>query len=367
MTTTAPPPRRRHRRRPRRRRRDRHAARPRRSRRARRRPQPLRRRHPLHPRADARRRPPAAPLGSARRRSSPRARPPMRRTTFRYADDVVPITIKPSHGVDALYAPRRTLLDPSSSTPPRGRRRGALRHGSPTSPATSTAGSTASGPRRHGDRCAAPRRWVVGADGIRRRRPRRRRRRRAARHGRHRRRLRLLVRTRRRRLRVVLPARRVRRARSRPTTASMRVRRATPARIGRGGIDVLHDVVAAASPELADRLADAAAPDGVRSFGGVPATSAGPGSGLGAGRRRRLLEGPDQRARHHRRPARRRAARRAPHRAAPARPTRSRASRTTTATRDRLRCPLFDVVDTIAGMRWTDAEIPDCCCSSARR
>jgi flavin-dependent dehydrogenase len=38
--------------------------------------------------------------------------PPIRRTTFRYAADDVVITIKPSHGIDALYAPRRTLLDP---------------------------------------------------------------------------------------------------------------------------------------------------------------------------------------------------------------------------------------------------------------
>jgi flavin-dependent dehydrogenase len=38
--------------------------------------------------------------------------PPVRRATFRYADAVVPVTIKPSHGVDALYAPRRTVLDP---------------------------------------------------------------------------------------------------------------------------------------------------------------------------------------------------------------------------------------------------------------
>ncbi len=36
----------------------------------------------------------------------------MRRTTFRYADAVVPITFKSSYGVDALYAPRRTILDP---------------------------------------------------------------------------------------------------------------------------------------------------------------------------------------------------------------------------------------------------------------
>jgi 2-polyprenyl-6-methoxyphenol hydroxylase-like FAD-dependent oxidoreductase len=38
--------------------------------------------------------------------------PPIRRTTFGYAHDDVTVTIKPSHGVDALYAPRRTLLDP---------------------------------------------------------------------------------------------------------------------------------------------------------------------------------------------------------------------------------------------------------------
>jgi flavin-dependent dehydrogenase len=38
--------------------------------------------------------------------------PPIGRTTFRYADGDVTVTIKPSHGVDALYAPRRTLLDP---------------------------------------------------------------------------------------------------------------------------------------------------------------------------------------------------------------------------------------------------------------
>jgi flavin-dependent dehydrogenase len=39
--------------------------------------------------------------------------PPIRRTTFVYGhDDDVAITIKPSFGVDALYAPRRTVLDP---------------------------------------------------------------------------------------------------------------------------------------------------------------------------------------------------------------------------------------------------------------
>ena len=38
--------------------------------------------------------------------------PAVRRTTFRYADAVVPVTVKSSYGVDALYAPRRTVLDP---------------------------------------------------------------------------------------------------------------------------------------------------------------------------------------------------------------------------------------------------------------
>jgi flavin-dependent dehydrogenase len=38
--------------------------------------------------------------------------PPVRRTTFRHGGENIVISIKPSHGVDALYAPRRTLLDP---------------------------------------------------------------------------------------------------------------------------------------------------------------------------------------------------------------------------------------------------------------
>jgi 2-polyprenyl-6-methoxyphenol hydroxylase-like FAD-dependent oxidoreductase len=38
--------------------------------------------------------------------------PPIRRTTFRYAGEVIPIDVRPTTGVDALYAPRRTVLDP---------------------------------------------------------------------------------------------------------------------------------------------------------------------------------------------------------------------------------------------------------------
>jgi 2-polyprenyl-6-methoxyphenol hydroxylase-like FAD-dependent oxidoreductase len=38
--------------------------------------------------------------------------PAVHRTTFTYADAVVPIDIQPADGVDGLYAPRRTVLDP---------------------------------------------------------------------------------------------------------------------------------------------------------------------------------------------------------------------------------------------------------------
>ena len=38
--------------------------------------------------------------------------PPVRRTAFHYGDTVLDLEIKASHGVDALYAPRRTVLDP---------------------------------------------------------------------------------------------------------------------------------------------------------------------------------------------------------------------------------------------------------------
>jgi menaquinone-9 beta-reductase len=38
--------------------------------------------------------------------------PPVKTTTFHYQDEAVEVTIKPRDGVDALYAPRRTVLDP---------------------------------------------------------------------------------------------------------------------------------------------------------------------------------------------------------------------------------------------------------------
>jgi flavin-dependent dehydrogenase len=38
--------------------------------------------------------------------------PPIEKTTFHYGSEAIDIRIKPRDGVDALYAPRRTLLDP---------------------------------------------------------------------------------------------------------------------------------------------------------------------------------------------------------------------------------------------------------------
>src|SRR5262245_2134327 len=40
-----------------------------------------------------------------------RGTPPVRFTSFHYGDDVLTVPIKARGGVDALYAPRRTVLD----------------------------------------------------------------------------------------------------------------------------------------------------------------------------------------------------------------------------------------------------------------
>ena len=43
--------------------------------------------------------------------------PPVKRTTFRYGDENVNISVKPSHGVDAFYAPVASFSALGSSTP----------------------------------------------------------------------------------------------------------------------------------------------------------------------------------------------------------------------------------------------------------
>ena len=212
--------------------------------------------------------------------------PPIRRATFRYADDVVPITIKPSPGVDALYAPRRTILDPIIVD--RAIAAGAdVRFGVTITDVTRDHHGTVTGiVGRTADArpFRARSRIVVGADGIRSTIAER----------------------------VGAPNERTGTGTSaftygywsgletdgyewnfRPDASSGAVptnddhvcvfAAATPRRIGRGGVDVLTRVVAESSPDLAARLAAAQAPAGTRTFRGRPGymrRSWGPGWAL---------------------------------------------------------------------------------------
>ena len=214
--------------------------------------------------------------------------PPVQRTTFRYGDERVVISIKPSHGVDALYAPRRTVLDPLLvHAARRRRRRGATTRTAVTDliMRTRPGGRRA---RRHARRTV-------------------RRARRAARD---------------RRRRHPLDGRRAgRRARCRgwastpppPPTATGPISTptatsgtsapnacsgviptndgqacvfagASPKRIGRGGVAVLDDIVAEGAPQLAERLRRAPPRRKAREPGAAgPATCAsrhGPGWAL---------------------------------------------------------------------------------------
>jgi 2-polyprenyl-6-methoxyphenol hydroxylase-like FAD-dependent oxidoreductase len=95
--------------------------------------------------------------------------PPVRQTTFRYADDEIVIPVKESHGVDALYAPRRTVLDPVlvDAAAAGGAE---IRYGiTVTGVRWDRQGRAAGivGRHRTGRRVAIDARFVVGADGMR--------------------------------------------------------------------------------------------------------------------------------------------------------------------------------------------------------
>src|SRR5438067_6147921 len=288
--------------------------------------------------------------------------PPVRRVTFSYQDAVVPITIKPSNGVDALYAPRRTVLDPilvnaavESGVDVRfgvtvtGLTRG--RGGRPDS---------VTGTDADGRPFTIPARFVVGADGFRS----------------------TIARL------VEAPVEHIGQHASaitygywtgahvdgyewifRPDAAAGAIptndgqvcvfASATPDRIGRGGPDIIESIVGSSAPDLAQRLRAAQAPADARTFRGHPGFMRRPwGKGwslvgdagyfkdplsthgmtdalrdaeLVARALAAVLDGADE----------------------------TDALAGYQATRDALSLPLFEVVDTIASYRWSNAEIGD--------
>lgn len=288
--------------------------------------------------------------------------PPVRRTTFHYANDEIVVPIKPAHGVDALYAPRRTVLDPVLVD-------AALEAGADVHHGVSVATVRRDRNGRaigvHGRDAAgrsftAEAEFVVGADGMRSM---------VARH-------------------VGAPIEVSGSAATasiygywsgveadgyewvfRPDACAGVIPTndgqaavfvgATPERIGRGGRAVLDDLLWHASPDLAARVRAARAPQGTRTFGGQPGfvrRAWGPGWALvgdagywkdpisahgltDALRDAELLAAAVLAAASGERPE-------------------HEAMAEYQATRDRLSLPLFAITDTIAGQRWTDEEIP---------
>ena len=289
--------------------------------------------------------------------------PAVRRTTFRYADDLVPLILKESYGVEALYAPRRTVLDPilvdAAAAAGAEVRFGIAvtgverdRHGTVT-------GIT--GRARDGATLRAAARIVVGADGIRS----------------------TIADA------VDAPYERVGKSVAaltygywtaletdgyewnfRPDAASGVVptndgqacvfASASPGRIGRGGLEPLTSIVAESSGDLTARLAASAPPLALRTFTGRPGyLRRAWGNGwalvgdagyfkdpLGAHGLTDALRDAELLAR---------AIVAVVRDGAPERDALSAYQ----ATRDALSTALFDVTDVIAGHRWTDAEIPN--------
>jgi 2-polyprenyl-6-methoxyphenol hydroxylase-like FAD-dependent oxidoreductase len=289
--------------------------------------------------------------------------PPVRRTTFTFADEQVAIEIKPSFGVDALYAPRRTVLDPILVDA--AARSGVdIQFGVTVTDVARAASGAVEGivaRRADGSSISVRARIVVGADGI-------------------------------RSTIAELVGARLERVGTgasavtygywsdldtdgyewvfRPDAATGVIptndglacvfASATRSRIGRGGLDVLRDVLAAGSPELAERVARATPPRGTRTFAGRPGhvrRAWGDGWALvgDAGYFKDPLSA------HGLTDALRDAELLARAIAAVIVDGADQAEMLAgyQATRDALSSDLFDVIDVIAGHRWTDAEIPD--------
>ena len=239
--------------------------------------------------------------------------PAVRGTAFQYGDDVLEVAVKPSHGVDALYAPRRTVLTAPSSTPrgkPARRSATATRWWSWSAGRAAASAAPSSSTRRAG--AARSRRTSSSAPTA------------SARpspswsgprsppgspaHQRDH--LRPLVRPPRRGVPLVLPAGPERRGDPHERRAPLRLRRGAPGTVPRrrparprrglppraggdlAGVGGVGRGVPAGKPLLGLRGPEGFHAPGLRTR-------------LGARRRRRLLQGPADRARHHGRAARR--------------------------------------------------------------
>lgn len=288
--------------------------------------------------------------------------PPIRRTTFHYAHDDVAVVIKPAHGVDALYAPRRTVLDPVlvDAAVAAG---ADVRYGVTVSDVRRGRGDRVVGIDGHdesGRAIAVDASVVIGADG-----------------------LRSTVAD-----RVGAPIEHVGRAAGAvvygywsgvetdgyewayragaaagliPTNDGLTCVFAgsTPLRIGRGGHRALEDVIRRASPGIAERLADGHAPAGVRGFPGRPGylrRAWGPGWALvgdaGSWKDPISSHGLTDALRDAELLARAIIA------SAADDLTDEEAFTAYQETRDRLTLPLLRAADVIGAYRWTDAEIP---------
>ena len=287
--------------------------------------------------------------------------PPIRRTTFRYAADEIVIPIKPSHGVDALYAPRRTVLDP------------VLVDAAVAAGAEVRYGFTLTGVRRDrrgrvtgvvgrdgdGQRVAIDADLVVGADGMRSS---------VAQH--------VAARVERRGIAASAVVygywsdldtsgyewifRPNACAGVIPTNDRLAVvfAAATPDRVGRGGRRVLESLLAEACPETAARVRTGVAPIGVRTFTGHPGFLRrpwGPGWALvgdaGYWKDPLTAHGLTDALRDAELLARAVVA------AASGDVSEADAFADYQDTRDRLSLPLFVITDAIASQRWTDTEI----------
>jgi 2-polyprenyl-6-methoxyphenol hydroxylase-like FAD-dependent oxidoreductase len=288
--------------------------------------------------------------------------PPIRLNTFTYADVSVSVPLVPADGVDALYAPRRTVIDPILAHA--ATKAGAeVRIGHRVNGLIRTASGRVSGVTgldSDGQPFTFEARFVVGADGI------------------HSTIARLVDATIEHRglnstattygywtgaeiegyhwvFRPDASAGII------PTNANQVVvfANATPERIGRGGIGVIESILHASAPDLAERLSQARPPAGTRLFRAPPGflrRAWGPGWALvgdaGYFKDPISAHGMTDALRDAELVAR---ALSAAHQGA----DESVALAEYQRVRDALSLPLFTVVDTIASHRWTDAEIGD--------